>query len=520
MPNAPFIQSHPDFIPADGNGLNDLLKSPWILIHPPILFFGFSLMTVPFSYAMAALWRRKYQEWIRPALPWTLGSNLCLITAIFLGGYWAYVTLSFGGFWAWDPVENASFVPWLIGVAGIHAMLIQRKKKTPQRASLLLAILAYLAIVYESFLTRSGILGDSSVHSFVDLGLYNQLLVFMLVISLIALGMFFYRFKDIPKSQTDFNLLDRDFIIFSGSMIIALLGLVIIVGTSSPILGKIFVSNPTPPTKSFYNNWTMPLAILAAFMTVIGQFVWWKKYDAESLSAALLGPLLTASVLTIVTITVGHVVKIEYMVYLLAGYFALVGNSVVLYDLYKRNSRIVGGTTTHIGFAILLIGILSSNAYNKVMLDQDTQNYNNAVKAGKIVQKDGTQVIKPVDFFELKKGEPKLLGNEIMATYVGMKVDNNLRPGEQVYTIKLQYDKGKGSVFYMHPVVYPMLTSSSNSKINWSVSPQVKAGFLHDIYMYVGGSSYVDYINKKVKKNNNEPVSDVVSSGNFFSSNA
>ncbi|MGD8749648.1 MAG: cytochrome c biogenesis protein CcsA, partial [Balneolaceae bacterium] len=190
MPNAPFLQANPDFIPQDGKGLNDLLKSPWMVIHPPILFFGFSMMTVPYCFGMAALWKRKYNAWIDPALPWTLGANIALLTAIFLGGYWAYVTLSFGGYWAWDPVENAALVPWLIGTAGIHMMIIQRKKASSAKASIFFAILAYVGIVYETFLTRSGILSDSSVHSFVDLGLYGQLVVFMAVISIIGLGMF------------------------------------------------------------------------------------------------------------------------------------------------------------------------------------------------------------------------------------------------------------------------------------------------------------------------------------------
>src|SRR5690625_6646975 len=100
-----------------------------MMIHPSIIFLGFSIMTFPFAFAIASLWTRKYHEWIRPALPWTLGATLCLLTSIFLGGYWAYETLSFGGYWAWDPVENASLVPWLVGTAGIHAMIIQRRSE-------------------------------------------------------------------------------------------------------------------------------------------------------------------------------------------------------------------------------------------------------------------------------------------------------------------------------------------------------------------------------------------------------
>src|SRR5690554_1647530 len=235
MPNAPFIQANPNFVPADGSGLNDLLKSPWMMIHPPILFVGFAMMTIPYCFAMAALWKRKYNEWVNPALPWTLGANVALLTAIFLGGYWAYVTLSFGGFWAWDPVENASLVPWLFGTAGIHTMIIQRKSSIAQKSSLILAILAYVAIVYETFLTRSGILSDSSVHSFVDLGLYGQLLIFMIVITGLGLGMFFWRYKELPTQQKESKFLSREFMTFTGAVLLLILGLVIIFGTSSPI---------------------------------------------------------------------------------------------------------------------------------------------------------------------------------------------------------------------------------------------------------------------------------------------
>src|SRR5699024_77057 len=217
IPNAPFLQSHPDFVPSDGKGLNDLLTSPWMVIHPTMLFLGFSMMTVSFSFAMSALWKRKYNEWVDPALPWTLGANIALLTAIFLGGYWAYVTLSFGGYWAWDPVENASFVPWLLGTAGIHTMIIQRKSSTSQKASIVFAILAYVAIVYETFLTRSGILSDASVHSFVDLGLYGQLVIFMLAITGIGLGLFIYRYNDLPKQRNESKFLSREFMTFAGA---------------------------------------------------------------------------------------------------------------------------------------------------------------------------------------------------------------------------------------------------------------------------------------------------------------
>jgi len=506
MPNAPFIQANPNFVPADGSGLNDLLKSPWMMIHPPVLFIGFAMMTIPYCFAMAALWKRKYNEWVGPALPWTLGANLSLLTAIFLGGYWAYITLSFGGYWAWDPVENASLVPWLFGTAGIHTMIIQRKSSIAQKSSLLFAILAYIAIVYETFLTRSGILADSSVHSFVDLGLYNQLLVFMLVVTIVGLGMFFYRYKELPSPNKEHGILTREFMTVSGAMALFILGAVIILGTSSPIIGLLFNENPTPPEISFYNDWSMPIAIIMALMTVIGQMLFWQKHDAESLSSALIQPLLVTSFATIISIMVYEVRNFYYMIYLFAGFFAIIGNLWVLFRLAKKQPKLIGGVTTHVGFGLLLVGILFSSAYNSPLLDERTSNYNERVLSGEVTDEQGFTVSQTVEMLELKLNEPKVLNNRYEVLYSGYTIDNQNRPGQQTYALSFT-DLKSGRSFGMNPEVYPMLTTSTQDNIQWSVDPDVRTGWLSDIYLYVAGSSYIENVNNRnAKANQIQPV--------------
>ncbi len=176
------------FVPQDGNGLNDLLQNPWMVIHPPTLFTGFAMMLAPFAFAVAGLWTRRYTEWIKPAMPWLLMATLVLGVGITLGGYWAYVTLSFGGYWAWDPVENSSLVPWIAGVCGLHAMLVYEKAHRRTGAPSASRWRRFMLVVYSTFLTRSGILGDMSVHSFVDLGLSNQLLVWILAMIVLGYG--------------------------------------------------------------------------------------------------------------------------------------------------------------------------------------------------------------------------------------------------------------------------------------------------------------------------------------------
>lgn len=502
MPNAPFLQANPDFVPQDGKGLNDLLKSPWMVIHPPILFFGFSMMTVPYCYAMAALWKRKYNEWINPALPWTLGANIALLTAIFLGGYWAYVTLSFGGYWAWDPVENAAFVPWLLGTAGIHMMVVQRKKSAPSKASIFFAIFAYVGIVYETFLTRSGILADSSVHSFVDLGLYGQLVVFMAAISVIGLGLFFYRYKDMPKQNKEFHVISREFMTFSGAMVLFIIGLIIALGTSSPIIGRLFVDNPTPPAVSFYNNWTMPFAMLAAALTVLGQYIFWKRQDPESLARELTWPVAATCVVSLATIMIGGVHNIYYMLYILVAWFALIGNGVIMVRLLMKNPKVIGGALTHVGFGVLLLGILSSSAYNSNLLDQATKSYNQAIAQGKVTDEQGFKKTQKVNFLELKLNQPKVINDKYKVTYEGYTLKDQARPGQQQYRIKFEPADGNGEQFVMNPQVYPMLSASTSQNIQWSVDPDVRSGFFSDIYMYVSGSSYVQRKNDQLKEQN------------------
>ncbi len=499
MPNAPFLQANPDFVPNDGSGLNDLLKSPWMMIHPPILFVGFSMMTIPYCFAMAALWKEQYNKWIGPALPWTLSANVALLTAIFLGGYWAYVTLSFGGYWAWDPVENASLVPWLIGTAGIHTMIIQRKSSVAQKSSILFAILAYVAVVYETFLTRSGILANSSVHSFVDLGLYNQLLAFMLVVTVVGLALFFWRYKDMPSPEKESKILSREFMTVTGAMLLLILGLVIILGTSSPIIGKLFVENPTPPEISFYNDWSMPIVMIMAIFTVLGQYLFWKKYDAESLASELINPLLVTSAVTIFSIIVGDVRNLYYMAYLFCGYFAIFGNGWVLYRLLKQNPKVVGGSLTHVGFGLLLVGILASSAYNEPLVDQETARYNLAVEQGEVTDEQGFKVTQKEEMLLLNLDEPVIVDNRYEVTYEGYELDNTIRRGQQTYKIKFQPIDG-GKAFYMNPEVYPMLTTSTAENIQWSVDPDVRTGLLSDIYLYVGGSSYVQEQNERVQE--------------------
>lgn len=192
----PFVPLDADFVPADGRGLNPLLQNFWMQIHPPILFIGFAAMAPPFALAIAALMRRRYQAWVVSSLPWVVGGSMLLGLGIALGGFWAYETLGWGGWWGWDPVENASLIPWLISVALIHTMITQKRTKGLILTNFILAILAFVLVLYSTFLTRSGVLGEASVHSFVDPGRFSftLLVLFMFAFTDVGFALLFGRF--------------------------------------------------------------------------------------------------------------------------------------------------------------------------------------------------------------------------------------------------------------------------------------------------------------------------------------
>ena len=157
-------------LPPDGRGLNPLLQNFWMVIHPPILFIGFAAMAVPFSFAIAGMWRKEYALLSSQGLGWLLIAVFVLGAGIMLGGYWAYGVLGWGGYWGWDPVENSSLIPWLIGVALLHTLVVQKRTGKFVRSNVVLGIASFMSVIYSTFLTRSGVLGDSSVHAFVDPG--------------------------------------------------------------------------------------------------------------------------------------------------------------------------------------------------------------------------------------------------------------------------------------------------------------------------------------------------------------
>jgi cytochrome c-type biogenesis protein CcmF len=372
--NDPIFQTNPEFVPKDGNGLNPLLQNYWMVIHPPTLFLGFAATLVPFSFCMAGLWYKKYTEWIKPALPWALFAGVVLGVGILMGGYWAYETLSFGGYWNWDPVENAVYVPWLILIAAIHVLMLYKTNKSGLKMSMVLTIAVFILILYSTFLTRSGILGEASVHSFTDLGLSGQLLIYLLVFTVGAIVLMIVRWKEIPTTEKEIATWSKEFWIFLGIATLCLMGFQVLVPTSFPVWNK-FVglfgisSNMAPPANQieFYSRLQLWFAIVVAFLSGMAQFFWWKRIDGANWKKEILLPALFSLLTALIIINLFRIYTVTFGLLMWAGVFIIWSNVKVLITSIRKNPSISGGGITHVGVGLMFIGILFSSGYSKIV---------------------------------------------------------------------------------------------------------------------------------------------------------
>ncbi len=352
---------------ADGKGLNPQLLNYWMQIHPPMLFIGFAMATVPFSFALAALMKNDYREWVNQSLPWVLAGTGILGLGIMMGGYWAYEMLGWGGYWAWDPVENSSLIPWLIGVASIHTMLVQKRslKSTDgigryAKTNLILSILTYILVLYSTFLTRSGVLGDASVHSFVDPGnlVYFFLLIFISSFIVIGIGGIIYRWKYLEdKTIYEESTLSRELALFTASIILVASAIIVLVGTSAPLFGQ-------SVDTFFYDEMHLPIAIIIGFLNGLSLLIKWKSTNTKTLIKESVLSIILSLIITVLVIVLGGVYDLMMIILTLSSAFALVVNAEIAIKIVKSNLKNIGGYISHIGIALFILGVIGSAAYS------------------------------------------------------------------------------------------------------------------------------------------------------------
>ena len=357
--------------PPDGQGLNPLLQDPWMVIHPPVMFSGFASLSVPFAFAIAALWRKRWDGWVIRALPWALFTFISLGTAILMGGYWAYKTLGWGGYWGWDPVENTSLVPWLATAALVHGMVLQKAREKHRKINIILAILSFCCILYGTFLTRSGVLADFSVHSFVDLGITGWLVFIILFFLVGGLGLLAYRWKEIPKEPTidpntglekDEPFLSRSVLFILSVTLFCASGLVILLGTSAPILTRIG-GKASQVSNSFYNVTHAPVAGLMGLLMALVPFLSWRGETLASTLKKALGSALVAVAGGVLAYVTGVRSARDLAIIVFASFGVAANFETILLFIKRKAISSVGGYLAHAGASVMLVGILVSGVY-------------------------------------------------------------------------------------------------------------------------------------------------------------
>ena len=425
--NLPFIQNANYLAKLNGRGLNPLLMNYWMTIHPPTLFLGFASTLIPFSFSIAALWNKQYTKWQVVALPWTYFGILILGVGVLMGGAWAYEALSFGGFWAWDPVENSSLVPWLVLVAAGHTMIINKNKGGSLFTTHFLAIGSFLLVLYSTFLTRSGVLGNASVHAFTDLGMTGQLVIYVLAFVLITVALLInnklfkitylilsflilafgiiFGYKKVllmfwilssviitaaayylyfPKEKEEEELFSREFWMFLGALILILSSLIITYFTSLPVINKLFNTDYAPPKVPVYNVWMVPFSIITMLLIACAQFLKYKKTNPKqfikrisySFFVAVIFGLACAIPLYFMSnfSTASNSDKwnlISYASLFIASLFAVLANADYWLIMLKGKVLKSGAAIAHIGFALILLGALISTS-KKIVLSKNT----------------------------------------------------------------------------------------------------------------------------------------------------
>lgn len=361
-----------------GRGLNPLLQNYWMVIHPPTLFLGFALCSIPFAISGGAIATRRYTDWINPALKWGLWAGGVLGVGILMGGAWAYEALSFGGYWAWDPVENSSLVPWLLIVAALHTNVVARNVKRSYKMTYLMYTLAFVMVLYSTFLTRSGLTSESSAHAFTSSGMEGQLLAFILFFLGLGMWIYYARGRYVPSSKEEEPFWSREFWMYLGSFVLILSTILITFTTSIPVFNKIIDlfgsatgqdlsswhrTTPLDPI-AHYNRYQLWIAVLIGLMAGTAQFLRYKEKNYKNRFRKIGRDLIISLIIAIPVAYIGlrwvGGQGLGYVLLIFAATYGFLSNVVYMFREFKPNARKLGSVTAHAGFGIMIWGVMAS----------------------------------------------------------------------------------------------------------------------------------------------------------------
>jgi cytochrome c-type biogenesis protein CcmF len=368
------------YIPADGSGLNPLLRHPGMIIHPPMLYLGFVSFVIPYSFAIAALVTgRTDDRWIRITRRWSLVAWLFLSLGLILGGRWAYDVLGWGGYWGWDPVEIAAFMPWLTGTAFLHSVMIQEKRGLLKHWNMILIILTYELVIFGTFLTRSGVL--SSVHAFAQSAIGPAFFIFMGLTFVVSLSLLLWRWKDLKAETQMTSVFSREALFLLNNFLFMGILIVCFWGVIFPLISEIFTGQKVTVGPQFYESATGPLFAGLLLLMGVAPLAAWRYSSTKTLGRGMWKPFLfSLAVIGVVLFSgirnwaailgfwlcafVGAVTLYEFWRGTLARHRRS-GESlpVAFWRLLGRNRRRYGGYIIHLGVVLMAIGIIGIEVF-------------------------------------------------------------------------------------------------------------------------------------------------------------
>jgi cytochrome c-type biogenesis protein CcmF len=388
---APPFSLYTGVLPDDGNGLNPLLQYPEMVIHPPMLYLGYVGFSVPFCFALGALMMRyPGEKWIRITRIWTMVTWLFLTAGIFLGMHWAYAVLGWGGYWGWDPVENASFMPWLTGTAFLHSVMMQEKRGMMKSWNVWLIFSTFLLTLLGTLLTRAGLV--SSVHAFAQSSIGTWFVVFMGIVLSVCIFTYVLQRNHLQSEHHLESLVSRESSFLFNNLVLLTACFVILWGTLFPVISEYVVGNKVTVGAPFYNRVAIPIGIFLLLLTGVGPLLPWRAASFRSIRRNFVLPLIAFWVMVIVCLAVG-VRPVKDGAFDSGNFYALVAFAVsaavmtailseflrgagviskqtgknlfmATWLLTRRNTRRYGGYIIHIGVVIVVIG-LAGSAFNR-----------------------------------------------------------------------------------------------------------------------------------------------------------
>lgn len=497
----------PNHIATDGHGLNPLLQNYWMQIHPPTLYAGYVGCTVPFAFAAAALLHRRFDnEWVGIVRRWTLVPWIILTMGIIMGGAWAYETLGWGGYWAWDPVENASLMPWLVCTAFLHSIIIQARRGMLKAWNMTLVTLTFLLSIFGTFLTRSGVV--SSVHSFAESGIGGYFLGFLGLALVASFGLIIWR-RDELDSEAEFeSAISREGAFLLNNWILVGAAFAVLWGTVFPSISEAVGGYTVSVGKPYFNRVMVPLGLILLALTGVGPLMAWRRASLPSLWRMFRGPVLATLIAAPVlwwlsSWETGAATSFSlavFVVFAIVSEFvrgakarhAMTGESLPMgfLNLLMKNKQRYGGYIVHLGIVMMFMGITGSSVF-KIEKDPITLQPGQTMRVGEytlrfdgllkpkelpremqqqvaagvtilrngqpITQRDGTQyqLTPTMDFF-------KAVGVEVPESRAGQPPQQASRPAimstlsNDLYLSLTNFDPDKGTATiktYLNPLV-------------------------------------------------------------------